>query len=166
MKLSTLLLPILLFVCSSHAQIKGGKTLEINKIIDLWHEAAAQANFDTYFNLMSEDAIFIGTDATENWTKKAFQTYAKPHFEKGKAWHFTSLKRNIYFSADKKTAWFDELLDTQMKICRGSGVLTKVKKEWKITHYVLSMSIPNALSDQIVKLKTASDDVLLEKLKK
>jgi hypothetical protein len=41
-----------------------------------------------------------------------------------------------------------------------------VKKEWKITHYVLSMSIPNALSDQIVKLKTASDDVLLEKLKK
>jgi hypothetical protein len=152
MKLSTLLLPILLFVCSSHAQIKGGETLEINKIIDLWHEA--------------EDAIFIGTDATENWTKKAFQTYAKPHFEKGKAWHFTSLKRNIYFSADKKTAWFDELLDTQMKICRGSGVLTKVKKEWKITHYVLSMSIPNALSDQIVKLKTASDDVLLEKLKK
>jgi hypothetical protein len=165
MKLSTLLLPILLFVCSSHAQIKGGETLEINKIIDLWHEAAAQANFDTYFNLMSEDAIFIGTDATENWTKKAFQTYAKPHFEKGKAWNFTSLKRNIYFSADKKTAWFDELLDTQMKICRGSGVLTKVKKEWKIRHYILSISIPNELSNEIVKLKTASDDVLMEKLR-
>jgi len=166
MKLPMLLLPILLFVSSGQAQTKDGKTLEINKIIDSWHEAAAQANFDTYFNLMSENAIFIGTDAAENWTKKAFQKYAKPHFDKGKAWNFKSLQRNIYFSADNKTAWFDELLDTQMKICRGSGVLTKVKKEWKITHYVLSISIPNELSDEIVKLKTASDDVLLESLRK
>ena len=166
MKLFPLLLPIVLFVFSGHAQIKKSETLEINKVINSWHQAAAETNFENYFNLMSDDAIFIGTDATENWTKTAFQAYAKPHFDKGKAWTFTALERNIYFSTDKKTVWFDELLDTQMKICRGSGVLTKVKKEWKITHYVLSMSIPNELSDEIVKLKTALDEVLLENIRK
>jgi hypothetical protein len=166
MKLFPLLLPIVLFVFSGHAQIKKSETLEINKVINSWHQAAAEANFENYFNLMSDGAIFIGTDATENWTKTAFQAYAKPHFDKGKAWTFTALERKIYFSTDKKTVWFDELLDTQMKICRGSGVLTKVKKEWKITHYVLSMSIPNELSDEIVKLKTALDEVLLENIRK
>jgi hypothetical protein len=166
MKLSYILLPLFIITFSSQAQIKKDKTLEISKIVDSWHEAAAAANFDNYFNLMSKDAIFIGTDASENWNKKEFEKYAKPHFDKGKAWNFKSLQRNIYFSADKKTAWFDELLDTQMKICRGSGVLTKVKNEWKITHYVLSISIPNELSTEIVKLKTASDDVVLKKLKR
>jgi hypothetical protein len=39
----------------------------------------------------------------------------------------------------EKTAWFDELLNTQMKICRGSGVLVKkIGQEWKIKQYVLS----------------------------
>jgi hypothetical protein len=32
------------------------------------------------------------------------------------------------------------LLNTQMKICRGSGVLVKIDGEWKIKHYVLSMT--------------------------
>jgi hypothetical protein len=37
----------------------------------------------------------------------------------------------------EKTAWFDELLNTQMKICRGSGV-SKVGNDWKIKHYVIN----------------------------
>ena len=36
-------------------------------VLDAWHKAAADANFDAYFNLMTDDAVFIGTDATENW---------------------------------------------------------------------------------------------------
>ena len=113
---------------------------------------------------MSNDAVFIGTDATENWNKEEFKEYAKPHFDKGKAWNFKPLDRHIYFSTDKKTAWFDELLDTQMKICRGSGVLVKVKNEWKIAHYVLSMTIQNELSNEVVRLKMTSDDLILEQL--
>jgi hypothetical protein len=42
----------------------------------------------------------------------------------------------------EKMAWFDEL-STQMKICRGSGVLVKIGNDWKIKHYVLSMTVPN-----------------------
>jgi len=162
--------PYFLFVLftvafSGQAQNNNAEKQEINTLVDSWHDAAATADFDSYFDLMSEDAIFIGTDATENWNKKDFQAYAKPHFDKGKAWNFKTLERNIYFSADKKTAWFDELLDTQMKICRGSGVLTKVANEWKISHYVLSMTIPNELSKDVIQMKEATDDELMQQIK-
>lgn len=137
----------------------------INTLLDDWHKAAATVNFEAYFGAMTDDAIFIGTDATENWNKKAFQAFAKPYFDKGKAWNFTSLERHIYFSKDGKTAWFDELLNTQMKICRGSGVLVKVKNTWKIKHYVLSMTIPNDNTNEVVKIKAPIEDALIEKLK-
>ena len=139
---------------------------EINLVVDNWHQAAAEANFNSYFNAMTDDAIFIGTDATENWKKPAFIQFAKPYFDKGKAWSFTKLERNIYFSSDKKTAWFDELLNTQMKICRGSGVLVVDKNgNWKIKHYVLSMTIPNEHTDEVVKIKSVIEDKEIEKLK-
>jgi hypothetical protein len=48
--------------------------------------------------------------------------------------------RTSYLFWSIKTAWFDELLNTQMKICRGSGVLVKIDGKWKIKHYVLSMT--------------------------
>jgi ketosteroid isomerase-like protein len=138
----------------------------INKTLDNWHKAAANANFKGYFDVLSDDAIYIGTDATENWNKKAFEAFAKPYFEKGKAWSFTALERHIYFAKDGKMAWFDELLNTHMKICRGSGVLVKVKNNWKIKHYVLSMTIPNNNSDEVVKTKAPIEDALIITLKK
>lgn len=166
MKISYFLIPFLFISLFSVAQKKDKQEIAVSTVLNSWHKAASEANFENYFNLMSDNAVFIGTDATENWNKIEFQAYAKPHFDKGKAWSFTPLERNIYFSADKKTAWFDELLDTQMKICRGSGVLVLVKNEWKISHYVLSISIPNALSKEVILLKTESDDLLLKNLKK
>ena len=140
---------------------------DINLVLNNWHKAAAEANFNNYFNAMTDDAIFIGTDATENWNKSAFIQFAKPFFDKGKAWNFSALERNIYFSSDKKTAWFDELLNTQMKICRGSGVLFLDEKgNWKIKQYVLSMTIPNDHTDEVVKIKSLIEDKEIEKLKK
>ncbi len=138
---------------------------KINLMLDKWHKAAAEANFEDYFDDLTDDAIFIGTDATENWNKTAFQEFAKPYFDKGKAWDFTALERNIYFSADKKMAWFDELLNTQMKICRGSGVLVLVGNQWKIKHYVLSMTVPNDNSKEVIKIKTPIEDQFLSTLK-
>ncbi|WP_284650871.1 nuclear transport factor 2 family protein [Flavobacterium terrisoli] len=137
----------------------------INSVLDTWHKSAAEANFKDYFNAMTDDAIFIGTDATENWDKKAFQAFAKPYFDRGKAWNFTALERHIYFSKDGKTAWFDELLNTQMKICRGSGVMALVDGQWKIKHYVLSMTVPNDNTDEVVKIKTPIEDKFISELK-
>ena len=138
---------------------------QINTLLDSWHKAAAEANFKNYFDLLTDDSIFIGTDATENWNKKAFETFAKPYFDRGKAWNFTALERHVFLSDDKKTAWFDELLNTQMKICRGSGVLVLVNGQWKIKHYVLSMTVPNANVDEVVKIKAPIEDTLITELK-
>jgi hypothetical protein len=159
-----ILLSILFFSVLAQAQTK--ETATINTTLDAWHKAAADAKFDTYFNMMSEESIFIGTDATENWNKKAFMDFAKPYFDKGKAWSFTALERHVYFDKSGKMAWFDELLNTQMKICRGSGVLVKEGKIWKIKHYVLSMTIPNDNSDEVIKAKAPIEDALIDKLKK
>lgn len=137
----------------------------VDEVITQWHKAAAEANFDNYFGLMTDDAVFIGTDASENWNKKEFEAYSKPHFEKGKAWTFHPLERNIYIDKNNKIAWFDELLDTSFKICRGSGVLEKVKGKWKIKHYVLSMTIPNETSNEVIAVKDSIESNYIQKLK-
>lgn len=157
---------LLLLFISTFANAQTTEKDKINQTIDAWHKAAGETKFDAYFNLMSEDAIFIGTDATENWNKKDFQVWAKPFFDRGKAWNFTALERHIYFDKTGKTAWFDELLNTQMKICRGSGVLVKVGKEWKIQHYVLSMTIPNDNADAVTAIKAPIEEGLITKLQK
>lgn len=79
---------LLILVVTACAPIKNmeNQKNEINSILDNWHKAAAEANYEKYFGAMSEKSIFIGTDATENWNKKEFQAFAKPYFDKGKAW--------------------------------------------------------------------------------
>ena len=138
----------------------------VSSTLDAWHKAAAEANYKNYFDVMAEDAIFIGTDATEYWTKSAFQAYAKPYFDKGKAWSFSCIQRHIYFNESKSMAWFDELLNTRMKICRGSGVLILIDGKWKIKQYVLSITIPNDNTDAVVKIKSPIEDALITNLKK
>jgi hypothetical protein len=164
MKKVFLIILTAVFSTSINAQDKAKE--QINSTLDNWHKAATDANFVNYFDALTDDSIFIGTDATENWTKPAFQAFAKPYFDKGKAWSFTSLERHIYFSTDKKMAWFDELLNTQMKICRGSGVLIFINGKWKIKHYVLSMTIPNDNVDDVIKIKAPIEDDLISSLKK
>lgn len=137
----------------------------ISTLLDNWHAAAAKADHKGYFGKIEEDGHYIGTDATENWDKKAFEAFSKPYFDKGKAWDFKAVERHIYFSKDGKVAWFDELLDTWMKGCRGSGVLEWDGKEWKIKHYVLSMTVPNDITNQVIPLKAKYEDALIERLK-
>lgn len=157
---------ILLLAMTCFAQPKTATTVHIDAVLNQWHKAASESNFTDYFKLMTPNAVFIGTDATENWTKTAFMRYAKPYFDQKKGWHFTALQRNIYLSKDAHTAWFDELLSTQMKICRGSGVLIKIKNKWMIQHYVLSMTIPNSTTDEVVKAKEVEENALIDKLKR
>ncbi len=162
--LLTVLVVVTLSGCKSTMENQSISKANINATLNSWHKAAADANYNDYFSVMTDDAVFIGTDATENWDKKAFQAYSKPHFDKGKAWNFTALERHIYFDKTGKTAWFDELLNTQMKICRGSGVLVKIGTEWKIKQYVLSMTIPNENSNEVVKVKSTLEDALIQTL--
>lgn len=136
---------------------------EVSRVLDQWHEAAGKADFEEYFGLMAENSIYIGTDATENWDLEEFKDFSKPYFDRGRAWDFTPIARNIYFSEAGSTAWFDELLDTHMGICRGSGILSFQDGEWKIAHYVLSMTVPNEQADKVTELKQEIDSSVLGK---
>ena len=124
----------------------------IDNLITNWHHAASVADSASYFDLMTVDARFIGTDKTENWSKEAFLTFAAPYFAKGKAWDFKTIDRNVYSDDYRTIAWFDETLDTWMGVCRGSGIVTRVGIEWKIKHYVLSMTINNDKVRQVIEL--------------
>ena len=134
-------------------------TEQIDSIMDNWHLAAGEANFADYFDVLDSISVFIGTDASENWTKEQFSAFSKPYFDQGKAWSFKARERNVYFSQDSTVAWFDELLDTWMGTCRGSGVLEIEKDAWKLKHYVLSVSIPNDAIQSVIAVKSSMDSL-------
>jgi hypothetical protein len=115
---------------------------------------------------MTSESVFIGTDASENWKFQAFKAFSKPYFDRGKAWSFNAVERNIYLDSSSEFAWFDELLDTRMGICRGSGVVRVENGTWKIAHYVLSATIPNDDMDQVIEIKKEKDSLYLGALKK
>ena len=116
----------------------------INDLMDAWHKAAATADEDVFFEgTMTDDGIYLGTDASERWLRDELKTWSKKYFDRDTAWSFTAKSRNIYFSNDGKTAWFEEMLDTWMGDCRGSGVLEWTTKGWKLKHYDLSIMVPN-----------------------
>ena len=154
---------IIFLIFLSLSSVCFGQQKEIDQTLEKWHKAAADADFETYFGLMTDDSIFIGTDPTENWSNKDFRAFSKPYFDRGKAWSFSTLERNIF--TNDTFAWFDELLDTQMGICRGSGVLEKTASGWKIKHYVLSIAIPNENVKEITTLKKEFDTKLMQKLR-
>lgn len=121
-------------------------------VLDDWHQAAAAADESRYFGHFASDGVFMGTDATERWTVSEFRVWAKPYFDRKKAWSFKPRDRRIAFSQDGATAWFDEMLDTpNLGVCRGSGVLIRQSGDWKIAQYNLSVPIPNSIVDALVK---------------
>ena len=147
---SILLFSLMLIQFSVYSQNTDNQ--KINSLLNQWHKDASTANGESYFNFMADDAIYIGTDKTEHWTKEQFQSFSKPFFDAGKAWDFTLIERNVYFSKDENIAWFDELLNTWMGVCRGSGVLEKNNNGWKLTHYHLSVTIPNDDIQEVIKV--------------
>jgi len=148
---------------SKHIDTLKTKT-DIAALLDTFNSKAAQADFEGYFNCFAEESVFMGTDATEHWNKAAFMQWAKPFFDQKSTWNFKAVQRHIYLDAQGDMAWFDEILDTQMKLCRGSGVVMRSGSSWKIKQYVLSMCIPNTLSKEVTNMKTPEEDSVLQKI--
>jgi len=127
--------------------------LEISQTLNQLHLAASEANSQIYFSLFTTNAVFIGTDPKENWTIKEFKTFAEPYFNKGTGWTYHSRDRHITISESKQTAWFDEMLDNKKYgETRGTGVLVKTARGWKIAQYHLTLPIPNSLTSSVVKM--------------
>ncbi len=132
----------------------------INELIDGFHQAASESAFEDYFSRFAEDAYFLGTDASERWSVEEFKTYARPAFSEGRGWTYKVVRRNLE-TIDGETFWFDEvLINKALGKCRGTGVVIRVKGEWKIAHYSLSMLIPNEIADQVGLQSMESDGIL------
>jgi len=124
----------------------------VSDTLDALHMAASEANFDRYFGLYAEDAVFYGTDATERWTRAEFESYAAPHFEAGRGWTYHMTERNVYVSEDGRFAWFDERLDNaSLGETRGSGVLRLSERGWQVVQYNLTIPVPNELAGDFVR---------------
>ncbi len=126
---------------------------QINLLLDQWHKAASNGDEKVFFEeSMATDAIYIGTDASELWTRVEFEKWSQKYFERESAWDFKPYNRHIYFSKNKKVAWFDELLYTWMGSCRGSGVLEKHKGKWQLKHYHLAIAVPNEIVEEYLEI--------------
>lgn len=141
---------LLTFISLSLTALSQDK--EVHKFLDAWHAAASKADAKTFFGSMAENSVYIGTDASERWAKPAFESFAKPYFDKGKAWDFKPYDRDLHVTSDGDYVWFSELLTTWMGTCRGSGILRKTKEGWKIEQYHLSVTVPNEIIKDFVSL--------------
>lgn len=147
--LVTLLLS--LFVAAS-AHSNNQEALKVGKVIDAFHKAAAVGDGETYFNLLTHDAIFLGTDANERWSKEVFKQYALPAFSDGEGWLYTVKERHVSLMAKETVAVFDELLfNDKYGLCRGTGALEKTPQGWKIKQYNLTFTVPNGVASTVIK---------------
>ena len=141
----------LLMIVSFNVYCQNDKQ-KIERVLDTYHQAAAEANHEVYLDSMTDNAIFLGTDASERWTKLQFSAFVKPYFDKGQGWLYTPVERNITLVPGQNSAYFDELLHSaSYGKCRGTGLLLKTKFGWKIAQYSLSVPLPNPIAKEIVK---------------
>ena len=106
--------------------------------------------------LIATVAVFLGTDKTERWTIEEFKAYAKPAFSDGHGWTYAVIERN--WEGDGNTRWFDEiLLNEKLGHCRGTGVVELINGEWKISHYALTMLVPNSIAAEVGSLTLEAD---------
>ena len=126
-------------------------------ILDDFHDAASQADFDRYFGHFSQDGVFLVTAGTERWTVAEFKAYVRPFFESGGGWTYRPRNRHVSFTPDGRAAFFDEMLDNDgLGEVRGSGVVVREDGIWKVAQYNLSITIPNALAERVVAQIRAS----------
>ncbi len=149
--MKTVILLALLFSSASFSVAQEAHP-EIHRFLDEWHKAASEADAVRFFGSMADQSVYIGTDASERWTKEAFIRFAKPYFDRGTAWDFKPYDRELHVTSDSKIVWFSELLSTWMGVCRGSGILTMTPEGWKIQQYHLSVTVPNDLIRDFITL--------------
>jgi hypothetical protein len=139
--------------CRLHGAAPPGDAAprEAALVLDELHRLAAAADGEAYFALFEPDARYLGTDAGESWTLAEFRAYAEPWFAEGRGWSYSVRERHLSLAEDGRTAWFDERLDNaKYGECRGSGVLVRGERGWRIAQYVLSLPVPNELALDLV----------------
>ncbi|MBL8679213.1 MAG: nuclear transport factor 2 family protein [Myxococcales bacterium] len=120
----------------------------IDAVLDDWHAAAAASDLERYMRHISDQGVFLGTDATERWTKDQFRAYATRPFSERRGWSMRSTRRAVMVRGD--VAFFDEDLDAvNLGAARGSGVLVRDGGRWQIAQYNLAITVPNERFEEV-----------------
>ena len=137
---------------AKRAAVIEAKKRAIDAVLTDYHDAAAKADLERYFNHFTSDFVFYGTDATERWPLDQFRGFCEPLFAKGKGWIYTCISRNIFLSPAGETAWFDEVVaNSSYGDCRGSGVLVFTDGIWRLAQYNLVIPVPNGFAPKVVE---------------
>ena len=132
---------------------EGAHLADADILLDRFHQAASDADAETYFSLFTPSGRFVGTDVTEQWSVEEFRAYAEPYFSQGRGWTYVPQEREIRLSPVdcRCVATFDEVLSNDSYgLVRGSGTLIRGDDGWKIEHYVLSFTVPNDKARAVV----------------
>jgi ketosteroid isomerase-like protein len=141
-----------LFHRQEQAALEHPEIARVKAMLLDWHGAAAEAEGERFFSHLAEDAILMGTDASERWTVQQLKALVEPLFAKGTGWTTLPTEQHVYLAAGGRLAWFDERLkSSKYGEMRGSGVVRKSNGEWKIVHYNRAFPIPNELVKELVK---------------
>lgn len=136
---------VLLAGCQTSSS--SADTKAVAAVLDELHQRAAAADYDGYFSLFHNDAVFMGTDRQEYWPLVEFKRYTKARFATGKGWTYVPTERFVHLRGD--VAWFEErVVHEQYGETRGTGVLLLEEGRWQIVQYNLVLPIPNDLFDR------------------
>ncbi|HTR20209.1 MAG TPA: nuclear transport factor 2 family protein [Gemmatimonadales bacterium] len=134
---------------------RAAATRDVSAVLDALHHDATVADESAYLALFAPEGVFIGTDATERWTREEFQVYVHKRFATGQGWTYVPRAgmRHVEFDPTGQVAWFDEILvNDHYGETRGTGVLRFIGGEWKIAQYHLTIPLPNELADTVAHL--------------
>ena len=147
--LSVIMLPLV--ACATAPQPTADAKSAASQVLNEWHAAASAVDATRYLYHLAPDAVFIGTDATERWSRAVFAAYVKKHFSRGKGWTMKTTSRHLRVGRGGLIMSFDEaLVHAKYGALRGSGVLEWRSGRWQIVHYVLSFPIPNAHAKRVL----------------
>lgn len=141
--------------------VAGATTADaaIHGVLNDFHQAAADADQARYLGHFTKDGVFMGTDDWERWPLPAFEGYVAERFAGGTGWTYVPEDRHIMYAPGGATAWFDEVMVSERwGRFRGTGVLLKDTRGWKIAHYSLTALVPNERFAEVAETSKAVFD--------
>jgi hypothetical protein len=113
-------------------------------------EAVARRNITLLRESFTSDALFVGTDDTEQWTLGQLE---RALLESTEGWTMRHTEEGFTIRAvgdriDMGT-FYEVVVHEKLGTMRGSGTIIKDEDgKWKIAQYVLSFSVPNEVVDE------------------
>lgn len=138
--------------CSNSADQTESKA-QVAAALDALHRAESEADLDHFLAAFAGDAIFLGTDASEAWTKADLRRDLGQRFGSDGGWTFEVEDRVIGISDDGDSAWFKEIVhyiegDYEL---RPTGTMVRRGGVWRIVHLHMGIPIPNDLHPALVQ---------------